>query len=111
VTAGNGITVSGGVVALDYYTGSSSLYTSYPIGTYCISAGAGGGSYSSGQLNSTVTPYIFSFCGAGQSTRIYLGPVSPSGYYTSLAGTWRNRGNAQTATCPSINVNLIQRTA
>lgn len=87
VSAGNGIAVSGTTavtVALDFYTGTSSSNTSFPIGSYVI-------------LNSNScgpTPLL------GGSVTMYLGPSCNRRFFynttvyssTSVAGTWRSRG-------------------
>jgi len=103
VSAGNGIAVSGTTavtVSLDFYTGSSSTNTSYPIGSYvCASSNS-----------CCVQPLV------NASSTIYLGPSCNRRFHmltttyssTSLSGTWRSRGKSQVA---SGSVFLMQRVA
>lgn len=87
VSAGNGIAVSGTTavtVSLDFYTGTSSSNTSFPIGSYVILNTNSCGS----------TPLL------GGSVTMYLGPSCNRRFFyntsvyssTSVAGTWRSRG-------------------
>lgn len=100
VSAGNGISVSGTTavtVALDYYTGSTSTNTSYPIGSYIVAFGR-----------------IGSDTGAANNSTVTLQNVSGSYFAfsggTSCAGTWVARGKLVSDGC-TFSGNLCQRTA
>ena len=90
LAAGNGIAVSASTgavtVSLDFYTGTSSANTSYPIGSYLANIANGDGCvYTPPDLNG-------SFPGSGlrlASGSLYYGPATGS----AVAGTWRSRGN------------------
>lgn len=102
LTAGSGITVSASTgavtVSQDFYTGSSSSNTSYPIGSYISAYPDPGGS--GNLLNSTRT--------------LYCRPTSTNGNYSynigaanAITGTWRMRGPEANNT----TVELWQRVA
>lgn len=102
ITAGNGIAVSASTgavtVSQDIYTGTSASNTSYPIGSYVIS-NVWTDLTSGGNIASTVSPRttggtVFTLSGGG----------------STLAGTWRNRGNAGTYNC-TVGSALCQRVA
>ena len=103
VSAGNGIAVSGTTavtVALDFYTGSTTTNTSYPIGSYLVAiAKPGDSSYNSSVNNSTVALKNVS----GSYFTVYSG--------TPCAGTWRARGALTFGGCGPNSGNLCQRTA
>ena len=104
VSAGNGIAVSGTTavtVALDFYTGSTTTNTSYPIGSYLVAISKpGDSSYDSRNNNLTVA-----LKNVGGS---YFSEY-PSG--TPCAGTWRARGALTFGGCGPNSGNLCQRTA
>ena len=104
VTAGNGITVSSGVVALDYYTGTDQNLSSFPIGSYII-VGYGG----TGGRNGSSTIYGYT---AGITNSYAMFGTSAVGTRFTLAGTWRWRGAASAGnSCCGPQGGLAQRTA
>jgi len=108
ITAGAGLTggtiTTSGTIALDYYTGSSTSNSSFPIGSYVFvndtSSGPNRNQSASVYFNSSPA-YDFNFFSGGGST--------------ALAGTWRSRGLAsisQGYPCSyGLNLILMQRTA
>jgi hypothetical protein len=91
VTAGNGITVSSGVVSLDYYTGSAVNYGSYPIGSY-VMCNANAGFAPNNGLNQSA-PYVWSQNSVGvQALQMSISSGNPGNGYAAVSGTWRNRG-------------------
>ena len=104
--AGNGITVSGATGAVtisqDFYTGSSSTNTSFPISSYLLAIG-------------TSTPTL-----RNASSALYYSTTSPQGNGTyqfgsangvALSGTWRTRGVNGFLYCCTTGIYLMQRTA
>lgn len=102
VSAGDGIAVSGTTavtVSLDFYTGSTSTNTSYPIGSYIVAASrAGSSSFTAVANNATITLQNVS------------GNYFAKSGGTSCAGTWRSRGAISYEGCGYYG-NLCQRTA
>ena len=100
VSAGNGIAVSGTTavtVSLDFYTGSSSTNTSFPVGSYvCLNSNSCIGIPN---LNASATIYL------GGTSAYYWANTTYSS--TSLSGTWRSRGR----TGSGENATLMQRVA
>jgi len=103
--AGNGITVSGATGAVtisqDFYTGTSSTNTSFPVGSYIFIYANGG---LSGNRNSTVVVKYDS---------TFPGLYTISGGGTTISGTWRQRGGVTANCCTPTNTfgALVQRTA
>ena len=104
--AGNGITVSGATGAVtisqDFYTGSSSTNTSFPISSYLFAIGT------------TATTL------RNASSALYYSTISPqgNGVYqfgsangVALSGTWRTRGVNGFLYCCTTGIYLMQRTA
>jgi hypothetical protein len=93
--AGNGITVSGATGAvtfsLDVYSGTSAQQTSYPVGSYFV--GNSNAGLAPGNLNQSV-PYVWTFNASYtlQQLNMATSSGSPGGYFVSVAGTWRSRG-------------------
>jgi hypothetical protein len=104
ITAGTGLTggtiTTSGTIALDYYTGSSSTNTSFPIGSY-LNVNSGGGV----ARNGSSTLYY------SNALNYQYNDYSTSG--TALSGTWRSRGTVTVVVgCSIINyITLYQRTA
>jgi len=107
VATGNGLTggtiTSTGTISLDYYTGSTSTNTSYPIGTYLIS-----GYGSAGGRNGSVT--VFGYTAGITNSDSMFGNQAVGTRFT-VSGTWRSRGAAAQGACCGATGNLIQRTA
>jgi len=105
LTADSGISITNGAgsitVALDYYTGSSSTNTSFPIGSYLNVNASGGGT----ARNGSKTLYY------SNDINTQYNDYSSAG--TALAGTWRARGvvTPYDGCNPAAYVNLFQRTA
>jgi hypothetical protein len=102
ITAGTGLTggtiTTTGTIALDYYTGSSSTNTSFPIGSYILTDQDSGPT----TRNASVTLYY-----SGSVSYRYQNQGS-----NALAGTWRARGVATIpAGCNTFYSGLYQRTA
>jgi hypothetical protein len=102
ITAGNGLTggtiTTTGTIALDYYTGSSSTNTSFPIGSYLFTDQDSGPT----TRNASVTLYY-----SGSVSYRYQNQGS-----NALAGTWRARGVMVWASgCNNFYNGLYQRTA
>jgi hypothetical protein len=100
ITAGNGLTggtiTSSGTIALDYYTGTASNNTSFPLGSYLIFAGT---------TNSAVAT---SFVPKTQSGSNRFNTTNSD----TVAGTWRSRGLISAeAGCPTLFFYLVQRVA
>lgn len=107
LTAGNGITVSASTgavtVSQDFYTGTSSTNTSYPIGSYIIASGdvcAAGPA-----INASTTVYLKT---GGSGTNGFFAYAPGAGTYSAITGTWRNRGPSGASFGSSY---LMQRTA
>jgi hypothetical protein len=108
ITAGAGLTggtiTTSGTIALDYYTGSSTSNSSFPIGSYVFvndQSSAPNRNQSASVYFNSSTAYDFNFFSGGGST--------------ALAGTWRSRGVAsisQGYPCSyGLALILMQRTA
>ena len=120
VATGNGLTggtiTTSGTISLDYYTGSTSTNTSFPIGSYLW---VGSFSNSTGQSATTnnqsasvkvVTSGALSSAGAGYTTGNSNGNFGAS----ALAGVWRGRGTIPGSCCGVAIAGvscLVQRTA
>jgi hypothetical protein len=104
VATGNGLTggtiTSTGTLSLDYYTGSSAGYASYPVGSYLLLGNATGGGININATSPVWTPYL----GNGN---VFAYSTQGSGS-TSCAGTWRARGVLEGSTYAGY---LVQRTA
>lgn len=102
VATGNGLTggpiTSTGTISLDFYTGTTANNSSYPIGSYLLSAG------NSVVMNASVSPLYTG--GGGSPGFVYMG--NPGGSPTSIAGTWRVRGTANSGCYGGV---LLQRAA
>ena len=101
--AGNGIAVSGATgavtISLDYYTGSTSSNTSYPIGSYLFMV-----ANNTGTTNSSVPNMRVNDAYAYFQNSIVAG--------TALSGTWRWRGYGILDGCNNAaGASLAQRTA
>lgn len=99
ITAGNGLTggtiTTSGTIALDFYTGSVSTNTSFPIGSYLYSQNGTAG------LNNNASRTLY----AGAGNRI----TDSSGVGSAISGTWVARGNGGGTICGQYN--LMQRIA
>ena len=101
--AGNGIAVSSATgavtISLDYYTGTTLLNTSYPIGSYLFLVNGNSGSSNTSIPNMRVnTAYS------------YFQNATAGG--TALSGTWRWRGYGILDACNNAaGASLAQRTA
>jgi hypothetical protein len=100
ITAGNGLTggtiTTSGTIALDYYTGTASGNTSFPIGSYNTVRTS-----SSSALATAIT------CKTNTGATTFE-PDSA----TSVAGTWRSRGITSVMIgCPTLWYYLVQRVA
>ena len=97
--AGNGITVSGATgavtISLDYYTGTNTNITSYPIGSYIMQTGAINTSTTSNAVNETRTLYIIT-SSVFSSQGAFVGNSGSGQTVSALAGTWRCRGATNT---------------
>jgi hypothetical protein len=106
VATGNGLTggtiTTSGTLSLDYYTGTATANTSYPIGSYIMS-GYGGG----GDRNGTTT--IFLYTAGITNSNAYFGTAAV-GTRQTMSGTWRWRGAVTNGCCGPAN-GLLQRTA
>lgn len=107
ITAGAGLTggtiTTSGTIALDYYTGSSTSNSSFPIGSYLF-VGSGGASYP--DRNQSAAVYFYS---SPASVYEFFGSY---GGATTLAGTWRGRGGwAISVGCSTSWFAVMQRTA
>lgn len=103
VATGNGLTggtiTSTGTISLDYYTGSTSTNTSYPIGTYLFMVNNNTGTTNSSVPNMRVN-----------NAYTYFQNSTVAG--TALSGTWRWRGYGILDACNnSAGASLVQRTA
>jgi len=108
ITAGAGLTggtiTTSGTIALDYYTGSSTSNSSFPIGSYVFvndQSSAPNRNQSASVYFNSSPAYDFNFFSGGGST--------------ALAGTWRSRGVvgiSQGYPCAyNLYAILMQRTA
>jgi hypothetical protein len=100
ITAGNGLTggtiTSSGTIALDYYTGSTSDNTSFPLGSYVIIRN---------NTNSAIATSLTCRVSSGANA------FTPGGT-SAVAGTWRSRGLCGVEyTCPVNFYYLVQRVA
>lgn len=99
ITAGNGLTggtiTTSGTIALDFYTGSVSTNTSFPIGSYLYSQNGTAG------LNNNASRTLY----AGAGNRI----TDSSAVGSAISGTWVARGNGGGTICGQYN--LMQRIA
>lgn len=100
ITAGNGLTggviTTSGTIALDYYTGSTSDNTSFPLGSYVIIRN---------NTNSAIATSLTCKVSSGANA------FTPGGTST-VAGTWRSRGLCSADTsCPTNFYYLVQRVA
>jgi hypothetical protein len=100
ISAGNGIAVTNGAgtvsIAQDFYAGSTTGNTSYPIGSYIIVTNGTCATYN---VNATITPYVVT---AGAET---VWDATSTGR-AAITGTWRSRGKVGSA-----SGYLVQRTA
>jgi len=100
ITAGNGLTggtiTSSGTIALDYYTGSTSDNTSFPLGSYVIIRN---------NTNSAIATSLTCRVSSGANA------FTPGGT-SAVAGTWRSRGLCGVEySCPVNFYYLVQRVA
>jgi len=106
VATGNGLTggtiTTSGTLSLDYYTGTDTNLTSYPIGSY-IAVGYAGGA----DRNSTST--IYGYTAGITNSSAAFGRLAVGTRFT-LSGTWRARGGITLGCCGWAN-SLAQRTA
>jgi len=108
ITAGAGLTggtiTTSGTIALDYYTGSSTSNSSFPIGSYVFV----NDQFTAPNRNQSASVYF-------NSSTLYDFNFFSGGGSTALAGTWRSRGLAsisQGYPCSyGLNLILMQRTA
>lgn len=104
ITAGTGLSggtiTTTGTIALDFYTGTTSTNTSYPIGSYLIAVDLN----SAVNNNTASTLYI--------SSSFIVNSASLGG--SAITGTWRKRGGpngSYPVGCNSIFISLYQRVA
>lgn len=100
ITAGNGLTggtiTTSGTIGLDYYTGTASNNTSFPLGSYVIIVN---------NTNSAIATSIT--CRVSNGANAFR----PSGD-SAVAGTWRSRGlSGLLLSCPTDFHYLVQRVA
>jgi hypothetical protein len=100
ITAGDGLTggviTTSGTIALDYYTGSTSNNTSFPLGSYVIIRN---------NTNSAIATSLICKVSSGANA------FTPDGTST-VAGTWRSRGlSGIEYSCPVNFSYLVQRIA
>jgi hypothetical protein len=104
IIAGNGLTggtiTSTGTIALDFYTGTATNNSNYPIGSYISVRDTTSG----WNVNSTFT--IFSPPTAGTQ---FFSPTSQGTGSSALTGTWRTRGETGDSGCGGYF--LFQRVA
>jgi len=100
ITAGNGLTggtiTTSGTIALDYYTGTDSNNTSFPLGSYIIGA------------MTTNSAIATAFVPKTQSGNNRFNTTN----FNTVAGAWRSRGLISAeAGCPTLFFYLLQRVA
>lgn len=106
VATGNGLTggtiTTTGTISLDVYTGSTSTYSTYPVGTCVWAVAAYGEVYVA--LNTSISVWTSSsVAGNGQFYRTNPGGTGA----VAMAGTWKFRGGPN----PSESTGLAQRVA
>jgi hypothetical protein len=110
VATGNGLTggtiTTSGTISLDYYTGSSATYTSYPIGSYLLQTSVTNVSNVAADQNQSRTLYTVTATPYGDPIGSIVGATGSGVTVSALSGTWRCRGSSG-----GVVPALYQRTA